>query len=395
MPGAFKRAGIIGSFIGVIITGIILMISNLKLLRGYEFVKEKRICDYSSVVEAVFIKSKHLKHRKFAKVARWIANYFMATAAFGYQAVFLLFSAEMAYDIALEYFPRKMNFPLYYYQIAMACILILVSMVTSVRILSFLSMTTSIFTVGSYIIMVAYAQFDQIPIENLKLYPDSTDSILGLGTVVFGMGGCVLVIQLASRMKHQGEAIRWNGPMGLAHAFTTIGFCIVGFYGYVKFGNQSTLFIKDLPKYWLFDILKCFWFVSIFAFYNMCSGILIDITWKPIKHRLENRPKKLSIFIEVFLRIIFVVLNTCLTATVPCLEQWISLVGAFSCSGINLLVPPVVDHIVDCNVDNHKHFRLKVLSNIFHFSFGILATVIGTYEAIREMRVLLQTESCV
>ena len=384
MPSAFRRAGIVGGSIGTILIGITCLVCNMKILNGLNFVKEKKITDYSSMVEAVFKKSKSGQHRKYAKLARIAINYFLVTASFGYCAVYLLFCSEMAYQVVNSYFP--MDYPLFYYQITMGIVFLFISLVTPMRILSIVSYTTAVFTIVSYGFILAYLQYEIVPIENLKLFPDGLDSVLCLGTALFGLFGGMLIVPIISRLKHPEEYRRWDGSHAAAQMALTLVFILVGFFGYVRYGHEAGLLLPLLPRHWFFDLIKSLWFLNVATFYNISTGILIDVFWLPVKKSGRIKGRHLLILSEASFRTLLVALTTILTIFVPCLEQWISLVGSFSASGINLLLPPIIDYIVDINKENRsRFFILKQILNIILFTLGILAATGGTFEAVIEM----------
>ena len=72
---------------------------------------------------------------------------------------------------------------------------------------------------------------------------------LYFGTAIFSFEGIGVVLHLENQMKSPGDMRAWNGPLNIAMVIVTALYIAVGFFGYLKYGEDVLGSISlNLPR---------------------------------------------------------------------------------------------------------------------------------------------------
>merc|ERR1712058_66717 len=116
--------------------------------------------------------------------------------------------------------------------------------------------------------------------------------------------------------------------------------------------------------------------VAIFFSYALQFYVVMDIIGPNILR--PHVSDRMFPYVEQFTRVLLNVLTLGMAATVPWLDLLVSLLGAVKMSTLSLMAPALIDAAANWNSDNKPTFIFRSLKNIFVFSIGFLACVIGT-----------------
>ena len=164
--------------------------------------------------------------------------------------------------------------------------------------------------------------------------------------------------------------------------------------------------------------MKLAWTFCVFISYNLQLYVAVQIIWPPINKCVDK--KAFSCFGEYLLRTLLVLLTFALAVLIPCLEQMISLTGAFAMSALSICIPAVLEIVAELplrseneikslslfssvSFSNPKQLKgkqdppqqnvpLVIIRGIFIFCIGLLGAVAGSYVTIVEIYELLSSE---
>ncbi|CAH0560288.1 unnamed protein product [Brassicogethes aeneus] len=158
----------------------------------------------------------------------------------------------------------------------------------------------------------------------------------------------------------------------------------------VPLGSQDTLNEKDYDPYEHRNVLHpntvaqvAKWCISLAVFFTfmLMFYVPIDITWRKISGHISEKRHNLSQF---SLRTGIVIFATCIAIFAgEHLGPLIELVGAIFLSTLGLMVPAIMDTLI--NWDNLGCFYWKFWKNLVISIFGLFGAVAGSYYAILSM----------
>ncbi|CAH0560286.1 unnamed protein product [Brassicogethes aeneus] len=173
------------------------------------------------------------------------------------------------------------------------------------------------------------------------------------------------------------------GVLNVTMTLITIMYLCMGFFGYLAFGEVTEATItKNLPvEEVVAQVAK--WCISLAVFFTfmLMFYVPIDITWRKISGHISEKRHNLSQF---SLRTGIVIFATCIAIFAgEHLGPLIELVGAIFLSTLGLMVPAIMDTLI--NWDNLGCFYWKFWKNLVISIFGLFGAVAGSYYAILSM----------
>lgn len=206
------------------------------------------------------------------------------------------------------------------------------------------------------------------------------------------------------------RADKFGGPCGvlsIGMQIVTVLYCIIGFFGYLKFGeNIASTVTNNLPSKVIYDIVRLMFAVSVFLSYPLQMFVPINILWPTFQSKLPLKWQKMEIFNVIYrgslvmfscefytdilyfnTKIIIIIsfLSVLVASFVPHLDLVISLVGAFCSSSIAVLFPPVI-HYAAFWEHRESYSKLKwnyiKVKAVLIFIFGAIGFFLGTYTSV-------------
>ncbi len=208
---------------------------------------------------------------------------------------------------SLDYDPRT-------YLLMLLPLFILLSFIRGLKHLAFASSVANFLqTFGLAIVMINLVQ-DLPPTSSRAPYGSIRTFPLYMGTAIYAFEGIALVLPLQKEMS-EPEAL--GGRLGVLNAGMAIVGCMntaIGFYGYLKYGDQVAGSITlNLPSTPLYQYCNLIFALAIFLSYAIQYYVPFRIIWQAILAKYElkrrvSRPTRLSM--EFALRAVLVTMTS-------------------------------------------------------------------------------------
>merc|ERR1711892_19068 len=386
MPIAISNAGLVGGVLGMVFVAVVtihcmqtLVIAAQKLMakRGVDFL------DYADTAEAAFLEAGGGWASKSHHMRRLI-NIFLCMSQIGSNAVYILFVAQNIMPIAETYFTLGWNYRLY-----IALLLIPVIMICSIKNLKYLSPCSILANILEFVgLGIIFYYIFATPLPSSDSVPWFTSPVkfpIFFGTAIFAFEGISVVLPIENQMSKPKDMLGWNGVLNTSMVTIAGLYIAMGFFGYLKYGGETAASITlNLPQG---DVLAqsalCMFSIAIFFSYALQFYVVMDIIGPNIIK--PNVSDRMYPFVEWITRVLLTVLTLGMAATVPWLDLLVSLLGAIKMSTLSLMAPALVDSAAHWNSDSKPVFVYRCIKNVFIFTIGFLACVIGTYISTMEI----------
>ena len=246
--------------------------------------------------------------------------------------------------------------------LALLPVFVLLNFIKSLRTLSIASAVANLLqTTGLFIVFYNLIQdlphtWERPASVEISKFP------LYMGIAIYAFEGIGLVLPLQKEMR---EPQAFGGSIGVLNTGMTIVACLytaVGFFGYLKFGDQVLGSITlNLPPEPLYETCRLMFAVAILLSYAIQFYVPFNIIWPLVVNRFRLKPDiRRTNVIELVLRASLVaatcksahssqlyinldLFSVALAAAIPKLDLFISLVGALSSSCLALIFPPIIE----------------------------------------------------
>lgn len=265
----------------------------------------------------------------------------------------------------------------------MAFILVPMLMLASIRNLKYLSpvsMLANILQMAGLGIIFYYL-FQDLPYSwERKAFSSWGQLPLYFGTAIYTFEGIGVVLPLENQMKTPGDMKGWNGVLNTSMVIVSCLLIAVGFFGYLKFGEDSTGSITlNLPvDEFLATLVKIMMSLAIFFTYALQFYVPVGLINPAIQRRISP---EYHVRAEYALRFFLVMVTFSLAAAIPRLDLFISLVGSISSSTLALIAPAVIDTVTQ----GENCSRLRLGKNVFVFTIGFFGFLTGTYVSLKNI----------
>lgn len=398
MPEAFTNAGILIGTLGTIFIGSVCTYCLHVLIRcQYTLCKRARIpvINYPDTVRMA-LESGPVPLRPMARYAPALVDTFLVVYQLGICCVYIVFVATNLQQVLSSWVGL---IDLKWLQLALLLPLILLNYVRSLKYLAPLSTVANAATAVGFGIIVYYMVTPDpcTPEPCVPALPSPADRPLSkpvsslplfIGTTLFALEAVGLVIALENNMKTPRAFPGYFGVLNRSMVVIVALYTVMGFFGYVRYGEDAKGSITlNLPSVDIAaKVCKLIFSLAIFITYALQCYVPLDILWEQrLKRRLE-KSNHLLLWEYVF-RTLIVVGTFVLAVVVPRLELFISLFGALCLSALGLVFPALVDLCVAW--PHTGRYNWILVRDVLIFLFGLLALVVGTYVALRDIIVSL------
>ncbi|CAH0560816.1 unnamed protein product [Brassicogethes aeneus] len=386
IPRAFMSAGLAVGLVGTVLIGIlctytihILVAASLKMCK----ITKKPSLGFAETAEAV-VKHGPKPIRGFSRSAKNFVEIALLMTYYVGNAVYIVFISSSLRQLIRNVFPDLADWSERYYMVCIMIPLILFCQVRQLKHLVPFSFIANITMVAAFGITVYY-MFDRV--ENSKAEDVSlAKGIAGLpvffSTVIFAMEGIGTIMPVENSMVTP-KFIGCPGVLNVAMGFVIILYSSIGFFGYMAYGESTKATItlnlpeKEIPA----QVAQAFISIAVFFTFMLQFYVPMDITWRKISPLIREERHNIS---QIFIRTAIVIFITCIAiAAGEHLGPLIDLVGAIFFSTLGLLVPAVIDTLV--NWDDKGVCYWKLGKNIFIGFLAMFGLVTGSYYAILSM----------
>ncbi|WAR27571.1 S36A1-like protein [Mya arenaria] len=259
---------------------------------GIELTKRTGLTDldYSDVMEQAFATND--RTRKWSKVARISVNVFLLITQFGFCCVYNVFIAENIQQVVEHAHDFSLNDKAY---IAFVGLLVVpYVMIKSLKTLAPFSTVANLLNWFGIIVVIANLVQDlpdykiRSPVGKLNTLP------LFFGQAIYSFEGIGLVLPLHNKMRTPAAFPGMTGILTLGLTITICLYNVVGFYGYLKYGDDAKGSVTlNLPSdNWLYLSTKLMFAVALFISYGLMFYVPFNIIWPFLEKRYTARTKK-------------------------------------------------------------------------------------------------------
>ncbi|KAG6452503.1 hypothetical protein O3G_MSEX007666 [Manduca sexta] len=384
MPMAFRNAGL---YFGLIATfaigGICTYCVHVLVKTAHELCRrmQKPSLGFAETAEAAFLSGPPSMH-KFSRLAKAMVNWFLVVDLLGCCCVYIVFIAKNVSQVINNHLQGTVwyDMDIRVYMAMLYPFLIMMNLIRNLKYLAPFSMLANVL-VGVGMGITFYYLFQDIP------SPSDRDAMADFyrlptffGTAIFALEGIGVVMPLENNMKTPTHFIGCPGVLNTGMFFVVSLYAFVGFFGYLKFGdNTASSITLNMPNELLGESVKLMIAVAIFFTYSLQFYVPMEVIWKNVRH-LFGAKKNLA---EYSIRIAVITMTVCIAIAIPDLGPFISLVGAVCLSFLGLIFPAVIETVTFWDRPNGLgRFNWVLWKNIFMISFGIVGFLTGSYVSI-------------
>jgi solute carrier family 36 (proton-coupled amino acid transporter) len=308
---------------------------------------------------------------------KYVINYGLFITYFGTCAVYTVIIAENFKQIIEHYSGSQGDLRMY---IAFLLIpLILLSWVPNLKYLAPFSAVANVFMGIGLLITFYYLTQDMPSISERDLHTSFLKIPPFFGIVIFAMEAIGVVMPLENSMKTPQNFIGICGVLNQGMSGVTLVYILLGFLGYVKYGNEAqgsitlNLPIEEIPA----QIVKVLIALAVFCTFGLQFYVCLEIGWDAIKDKFTKRP----LLVNYMMRTVLVTAAVLLAVAVPTIGPFVGLLGAFCFSILGLLVPVFIEMVTYWDQGFGK-FNYIIWKNVIVCLFGLLALYFGSKDAI-------------
>jgi len=388
MPIAISNAGLVGGVLGMVFVAVITIHCMHTLVRAAQRMVAARgatFLDYADTAEAAFLEAGGAWAAK-SQLMRRVINIFLCMSQIGSNAVYILFVAQNILPIVESHLHPGWNYRLY-----IALLLLPVLAICSIRNLRYLSPCSVLANILEFLglAVIGYYIFSS-PLPSTASVPWFTSGRqfpIFFGTAIFAFEGISVVLPIENQMSRPQDMLGWNGVLNTSMVTIACLYIGMGFFGYLKYGalTASTITLNmdlDAP---LAQAALAMFSIAIYFSYALQFYVVMDILGPNVIRPNVSSDRMFNI-VEFLTRIGLNVFTLAMAASVPWLELLVSLLGAVKMSTLSLMAPALIDAAVNWSTDTDRTtFLLRSVKNVFIFTVGFLACIVGTYISLQDI----------
>ncbi|KAL4717538.1 hypothetical protein ACJJTC_000687 [Scirpophaga incertulas] len=380
MGDAFKNGGLVFASVTTAILGIICVHAQHILLNYSEEMHRQLKCDKPpGYAETVYLVFHHgpARWRGLAPFMRLMINTFLCITQLGFCCVYIVFIANNV-KLICDHYELKLDLSIH--MILVVIPVLLACMVRNLKYLTpFSTIANVMMAVG--VSVVVYEAAQDLPSVSSRDYIASWQQLpLYFGTAIYAFEGIGLVLPLKNEMRRPELFQKPFGVLNVSMSVIGSIFIVVGFLGYLKWGNdvQGSLTLNLQPGLLLSNVVQILIALAIMFTYPLQFYVPIDITWPVLREKCG--PNSLVIK-ELGYRALLVLLTFVLAESIPQLGLFISLVGAVSSAALALMFPPLIEMVGSCRKSSGPS-ALILVKDVAIIVLGVFIFVTGTYESV-------------
>lgn len=384
MPKAFHHAGYIIGLIATLIIGLLCTYCmRILVLSEYELCKRKKVpsMTYPATAESALSEGPAFL-RPFSKASIHVINTFLMIYQMGTCCVYIVFISSNLQSGLSSFVSMEL-------EVYMAILLLPLIFVNYIRNLKFLapcSTVANIIMFSGFAIILYYIFREPLTFENRVTIGEVKNFPLFFGTVLFALESIGVIMPLENEMKTPRFFMKPFGVLNIAMAIIVTMYAILGFFGYIRFGKDIAGSITlNLPtKEHLGIAVQILLAIAIFFTHPIQCYVAIDISWNEyISPLLEKYRYK--VLWEYVVRTTIILITFGLAITIPELDLFISLFGAFCLSGLGLAFPAIIQLCAFWEVMGPTEKKIMLAKNMCLVLIGLLGLIVGTYTSLRDI----------
>ncbi|RUS82163.1 hypothetical protein EGW08_010045 [Elysia chlorotica] len=270
------------------------------------------------------------------------------------------------------------------YEFVIYLILLPYVMISDLRVLSMFSALANALYFVSLAIISQYLFQDPPNASNRPAFKSWANMPLFLGTSIYCFESVCLVIPLRGRMRREEDMGGWTGLLTLVQTIVVAVDTAVGFYGYLKFGEQTAPAVTlNLPEgVWLYRSVTLMFAGSVLFSLAVQFYVPVAVLCPAVDAWVVKRwPNKcVRTLVECLTRAGLLTLILLIAVLVPHIDLLVELIGSLFGCLISMIVPALVELIILYGSTEMSIWTL--LKDVLIILVGILGMACGTYISI-------------
>ncbi|XP_055321040.1 proton-coupled amino acid transporter-like protein pathetic isoform X3 [Sitodiplosis mosellana] len=385
MPLAFANGGLWFGLVSTFLVGIICTYCVHILVKcSHILCRRAQVPSlaFADIAETAFLAGPPELH-KWSRFARFIINAFLVVDLIGCCCVYNAFVATNVKQVVEQYYPEFiMDQRLYI--LCLLPLLLPINMIRNLKHLAPFSVVANLLMAIGVTITMYYIFRDLPSVTERPAIAEWHKLPMFFGTVIFALEGIGVVMSLENNMKNPSHFLGCPGVLNFGMAFVVILYASVGFLGYLKYGDSTSVSITlDLPvDELLAQSVKLAIAVAIFFTYALQFYVPMEIIWKNVRGHFSESNKNWA---EYAIRAVLVLGTVATTVAIPNIGPFISLIGAVCLSTLGLMFPSIIEIITYYERPGYGKFNWVLWKNILLICFGITGFLTGTYVSLHEI----------
>jgi len=383
MPMAFKNAGLLFGLVGTLVVGFLCTHCVHILVRtSHQICKDIRVpcLGFAETAEKVF-ENGPKKMRPWANFAKQFVDGSLMATYYAASCVYVVFIATSLHDVVN--YDTGLKWDVRIYIVFTLIPLLFLGQIRNLKWLVPFSAMANIFIIVTFAITLYYMFNGDLHFADKPLFAPVHTLPLFFATVIFAMEGIGVVMPVENSMKKPQHFLGCPGVLNTAMITVVTLYAVIGFFGYVKYGDKIlgsiTLNLKEGEA--LADTAKLLMAIAILFTYGLQFYVPNEILWKKIQHKVPEHRHNIT---QIVLRTGIVIITGGIAAAVPKLEPFISLVGAVFFSLLGLFVPCFIETLY-LYPDRLGPGKVILWKNVVLCAFSIFALVSGATVSIEEI----------
>ncbi|XP_059157200.1 proton-coupled amino acid transporter 2-like isoform X3 [Physella acuta] len=386
LPFAFKNSGLWTGF-GLFLIIALVAVHCMHILSDSSNRLEQRagrqIANYADVVELAFSHGPKGLQR-LAKPMRYVSNTLICIMQCGFCCVYIAWASVTIKEVLDQYWPSSPNVRVY--EVTVFLLLLPYVMIRSLKILAVFSAVANVIYLVGLIVILQYMLQDLPNQKERPVFKSWSSLTMFFGTSVYSFESICLIIPLRNRMQNVSDFGGWSGVLSLAMVIVTAMYTAVGFYGYLKFGEDSAAAITlNLPvKQILYQLVNVSFAVAVFISVAVQFYVPINVVWPVIENWFLHRTSSPAFqVLEYLTRAVLLIIIFSIATLAPHIELLMALFGSF-CGGLMSIIIPVFVEMLTLYGDEELT-ALVLAKDVFLLCFGLLGLTTGTYTAMLDI----------
>lgn len=202
---------------------------------------------FADIAETAFLAGPQALH-KWSRLARFIINAFLVIDLIGCCCVYNAFVAKNVQQVVEQYYP-EFTMSLRLYILLLLPLLLPINMIRNLKHLAPFSVVANLLMAAGVIISIYYTMIDVPSVKERPIIADLHKLPMFFGTVIFALEGIGVVMSLENNMKTPRHFLGCPGVLNFGMAFVVCLYALVGFLGYLKYGDETEMSITlNLPN---------------------------------------------------------------------------------------------------------------------------------------------------
>ncbi|XP_068627821.1 proton-coupled amino acid transporter-like protein CG1139 [Battus philenor] len=384
MPAAFKNSGLAGGVVGTLLAGLICTHTVHALVRASQelcVIAKKPSMGFAETCGAAFTHGPK-PFRSWGSTVKVVIDYSMAITYFSVLCVYVVFIGSSFKEVLDVYLP-DLQLSIQTYCALTLVPLVIICQIRNLKYLVPFSAIANVLIVIVFAITLYYVFADLPPISERETVSKISQWPLFLSTVIFAMEGIGVVMPVENEMARPQKFLGCPGVLNTAMIIVITLYGIVGFFGYVQYGNDVKGSVTlNLPQDEIMaQSAKLIMAIVIYFSYALQFYVPMEMINRLLQNRSSNKYENV---IQISIRTVVVTLTVAIAAAFPNLEMVISFVGAIFFSTLGLFIPAVIDTVFLWDRGLGR-FNYVVFKNAIIAIISIIALVSGSYVSVLGM----------